>query len=422
MMAPTAYEAVVLLVEVVVVVVEVAHGHHTLAVVLVDFAIDAVRLDARDVGIEHLADVLTHEFHHFVFDGLAFCLGCQLLHVAGVLALLFVIALVARLATLLVAGQQAVHHCVGIAAYGRREVGVVGEGQSEVSDVVDGILRLHHGAQGNGLDEFLLTLSCGRIHELVERARRLPGGAGGLQLVAEAHHKLAQFLQLRRIGHVVYAVRQRLRFLSALRFSYVFCYGAVGQQHEFLNQLIGIALPLEVGTRRAALLVDVEVQLLALEFHGTILESLVAQFLGQHVEQQQLLRILALQVVGSQLLVAVEEVGRGLARSVLHTVLLQQFLHFLVGVAAVRLDDRMHHSVRAHLGILVKQEDDAVAQFFFVGAQRAHEVAEVLGQHGDGAVDEVDRGGALLRFLVDDAAFGHVVRDVGDMDAYFIKS
>ena len=42
----TANEAVVALVEVVVVVVEVAHRHKTLAVVLVNLAVDAVRLYA----------------------------------------------------------------------------------------------------------------------------------------------------------------------------------------------------------------------------------------------------------------------------------------------------------------------------------------------------------------------------------------
>ena len=48
-MAATSYEAVVALVEVIVVVVEVAYGHHAFAVVFVYLAVDAVAGDAADV-------------------------------------------------------------------------------------------------------------------------------------------------------------------------------------------------------------------------------------------------------------------------------------------------------------------------------------------------------------------------------------
>ena len=101
--------------------------------------------------------------------------------------------------------------------------------------------------------------------------------------------------------------------------------------------------------------------------------------------------------------------------------MLEQLLHLLVGIAAVGADDGVDDAMGAHLCILVEQEDHAVAELLFVGTQRAHEVAEVLGQHGDGSVDEIDGGGSLLCFLVDDGAFGDVVRDVGDVDAYFVE-
>ena len=76
----TANETVVLLVEVVVVAVEIAHRHHALAVVLVNLAIYAIALYATDVGIKLLSYKLTHIFHHLIFNGVALCiLGNELL-------------------------------------------------------------------------------------------------------------------------------------------------------------------------------------------------------------------------------------------------------------------------------------------------------------------------------------------------------
>ena len=70
------------------------------------------------MGVEDFTDVLAHELHHFIFYRLALGLCGELFHVAGVLALLFVVAFVAALAALLIAGEQTVYHGVGIAADG----------------------------------------------------------------------------------------------------------------------------------------------------------------------------------------------------------------------------------------------------------------------------------------------------------------
>ena len=80
-MMATAYQTVVALVEVIVVIVQVAHGHHTLAVVLVYLTVDAVRLDARDVGVVLVAYLILHELHHLVLDRVALSLLGHLLHV-----------------------------------------------------------------------------------------------------------------------------------------------------------------------------------------------------------------------------------------------------------------------------------------------------------------------------------------------------
>ena len=99
-------------------------------------------------------------------------------------------------------------------------------------------------------------------------------------------------------------------------------------------------------------------------------------------------------------------------------VVLEQLLHLLVGVAAVALDHRVNQVPALHAGLAVHLEDGAVGQLLLAGAQRADEVAEPLGQHGDGAVDKVDAGGAPGRLAVDDGAFGDIVGHVGDVNAH----
>ena len=80
------------------------------------------------------------------------------------------------------------------------------------------------------------------------------------------------------------AIGQRLGLLAALRLSDILGHGAVGEQHELLDELVGIALALEVGACGTAVGVDVEVQLLTLELHRPVLEPFGTELLGQHVE------------------------------------------------------------------------------------------------------------------------------------------
>ena len=97
-------------------------------------------------------------------------------------------------------------------------------------------------------------------------------------------------------------------------------------------------------------------------------------------------------------------------------------LCLLVGEAAVALDHGVHHARVQHFGLVVHLEDDRVSQLFFVGTQGTEEVAQAFGQHGNGAVYEVDGCGALLGFLVDDASFLDIVGHVGNVHAHFPPS
>ena len=112
--------------------------------VLVYLAIDTIRLDATDMRIEALAQLVCHKLYHLILDRIALSLLCHLLHVGTVLAEFLVFILAGTAASVLIACQQTVYHRVGIASDGRSEVGVVFKSQSVVTYIMGGILCLHH--------------------------------------------------------------------------------------------------------------------------------------------------------------------------------------------------------------------------------------------------------------------------------------
>ena len=81
MPSPSA-QAVVALVEVIVVVVEVAHRHHSLTVVLVNLTVYAVGSYARYMSVVLLPEEFAHELNHLILYRVTLSLLCQYLHVA----------------------------------------------------------------------------------------------------------------------------------------------------------------------------------------------------------------------------------------------------------------------------------------------------------------------------------------------------
>ena len=194
-----------------------------------------------------------------------------------------------------------------------------------------------------------------------------------------------------------------------------FRHSAVGQQHKLLDELVGIFRLLEEAARGVPFLVDIEVQFFAVEVHGSVLEATLAQLLRHAVQHDEFLGQLAR--VGFLL-----RGGRcRLTGTVDNAVLLEYLLHLLVGEAAIGTDDGMGQVPRLDVGVLVHDEDDAVAQLVLVGPERTDIVAEPLREHGDGAVDQIDARGALLCLAVDDAPLGDVVRHVGNVDTDLVE-
>ena len=288
----TAHYHEVLLIEVIVVVAQVADGNHALTVVLIYLRVDAVGSEARDMRIVCMAYLVGHKLHHLILYRVALRILRYLLHLAAVLTILLILLLVGRASTLLIPRQQSVNHQVRIAAYGRGEVRIVVESQAVVSDVVYTILRLHHRLECHHLYRILLTRAPGLVHQRIQAAGDGALGAAGLHLIAKLDHKLPQILQLRGVRHVMHAIRQGLGRRLARRarsswFSYPLGHRTIGQQHKLLNELIGILRHLEVGPYRLAVLIDVEMQLLAVELHRAVLEASRPQLFGQAVEFDQ---------------------------------------------------------------------------------------------------------------------------------------
>ena len=233
--------------------------------------------------------------------------------------------------------------------------------------------------------------------------------------------KARSFSSFSGAGHVVYAVGQHLGLASLWHAAHHLGHAAVGQQHELLDELVGVARHLHVGARGMSLLVDLEAHLGAVEADGAVLEAGGAQALGQAVERDELGGIFALGLRAGRQRFGVSarqrQVGlRGLA------VALEYLLHLLVGEAAHAAYDGVREVPLLHLALVVEAEDGRVGQFVLVGAERADEVAEAFGEHGYGAVHEVDARGAAAGFAVDGVAFMHVVRHIGDVYAHLPRA
>ena len=156
---PTAYQTVVLLIEVIEIVCEVAHGNKSFTLVVVDLYIEAPFGDAGNNSGIDFAEMVVHIFHLLEFNRCAFGVGGKLFHLRRVFALLFELLDVDRTPAGHIAFKQAVHHHVGIAADGRGEVGVVVEAEAVVADVLGGVDSLGHRTDGERRQEVLLAFA-----------------------------------------------------------------------------------------------------------------------------------------------------------------------------------------------------------------------------------------------------------------------
>ena len=182
-----------------------------------------------------------------------------------------------------------------------------------------GVACLLHGADGDGFNQVLLLLALDVIQQVVDGFGNVGLCATGAQLVAETGDELCQVVQLLRVGEVVNTVWQHFGFLAFGHAAYLFGYGAVGEQHELLYQLVGIFRLLEVDADGFALLVNFELHFVAVEVDGSCLKAVLTQYFGKLIQLEHLF----LEVSFASF---------------------YNLLGFFVGEAAVALDDGMYHA------------------------------------------------------------------------------
>ena len=74
------------------------------------------------------------------------------------------------------------------------------------------------------------------------------------------------------------------------------------------------------------------------------------------------------------------------------------------------------------IGFFVQCEDNTIAEFFLVGAQRTNEITKTLGEHRYGTVDQIDTSGTLHGLFVDDRALLDIMADISDMYTNLVLS
>ena len=283
------------------------------------------------------------------------------------------------------------HHHVRIAADGGSEVRIIVERQTIVAYIVGRIFSLLHSPDGDRFDQILFRLALDGVEQVVDAFGNIRLRTLGLQVISEAADEGGEVLHLVGIGEFVDTIDEGLFRLALWRTTDKFCYGAVGKEHELLNQLIRLFRFLEIDAQRLALLVDFKFHLVTLEVDGAVAEATVAKLFRQVVE-------------GENCLFAIALAG------------FDDFLRLLVGEAAVALDDCPANARVDDIRFVIHFEDSREAKFFLVRPQRADLVAETFGQHRNRAVHQINGGRTVESLSVDDALGVDVVRNVGDMD------
>ncbi len=285
--------------------------------------------------------------------------------------------------------HHAVHHEVGVAADGAREVEVALEGEAVMTQVLARVARLLEAPEQERVHELRLRFAGGLLEDglKVLRLRVLE-----VENVTQPGKGLLQRLDLLGAGVLVDAEEGRHVAPAELA-----RHQAVGQQHHLLHQLPGRVAPHRVHVKRA-LVVDLDAGLGEVEVERPGTDACGAQFLRE---------------VEHDLDVALElALARGQATAV------GELLHLPVRQARVGLDDGLLELERLHLACARYVHEQRKGQARLALVEGTDAVGEVLRQHRQHASREVDGRGALHGFLVEARALGHVVADVGDVDAY----
>src|ERR1035437_8957316 len=315
--------------------------------------------------------------------------------------------------------QQAVHHQVRIAPYGRSEMRISFGGQGEVADIFRAVAGLPQGAQHQVAENPLLGLAFDfgdqplvvtrgdaqpgiRHHDLAARLAAVAVLVGNAEALhrdgadAQRHAEMrGDFLELHdafRIGHFVNPVDGGDAGLLQVSGD-----ALVGRQHELLDDAVGDIARRARDAGHGAQFVELDERFRQVEIDGAAAHALLVE------HQRQLLHQLEAR---HQRLVALAHNG----------VAFEQQVDVGVGHALGATHHAGGELLAHHLAMMIDLHQRGEHQAIHVGDERAQVGGELVGQHGDGAIREVNAGAAQLGFQIDGRSGAHIVADVGDVD------
>ena len=259
-------------------------------------------------------------------------------------------------------------------------------------DVLGGVHRLGHGAHDH-LGEQPLLLGAAHLPQQ-------PVDGVWQVLLLLAHQGMAEALRQGPqlgdpllVGMVVHPVHERMG-APFFQPGNPGGHTLVGQQHELLDQPVGLVHDLLVDLQRPPLLVQTELHLGGHDLQGALRKPVLPQHPGQGVQGTHLVTEGALGPIDG-------------------------LLGLRIGEPSPGADHRAPEPFVLDAGLLIQVEDGRERQLVLIGIERAEVVAEPLRKHGHHAVHQVHRRGAGNGLLVHAGAGLHIVRHVRDVYAHF---
>ena len=367
---------------------------------IVELDEDTEGRDAADDAREFLADELRHVLDLLHVRRLALCLDGDAFALRSVVRNLRQHRAQLRLALCRDAArrkrlaQQTVHDEVRIAANRRGEVRVVASGQAEVAEAHVAVACLLHRAQRHRADDALFRLALDLLEHLldvhrldVSRLRLMNEESEGTEQVVEALDLLVRRL-------FMHAVHERLMLRV-----HVTSHRLIRDQHALFDDgLRQRALALNEGDRMS-FVIEFDLDLRHVEVNRAAAMALGLEDVAQRFERLE--HLADVLVVRDERLRLVDE----------------HLVDDIVGQAAVNVDDRRDDLVTRDFALRRDLHLTGHREAVNAGVEAADAVAELLRQHRDDAVHEVDARAALARLAVERLAFAHVPADIGDVDA-----
>ena len=234
------------------------------------------------MSFEFITHFVLHELDELVFDAGALRIRGYDLAFRAVLAQGGIGILGSAVPAAEVACEKAMHHHIRITAYRRGEMSVIREGKAVVAYVIHIVAGLRHSSEGEQLYRSEGRRFAGLVKEGVEGFGNLLPVAGRSHLEAEVAGKVAQGAQLFLIRLVVHPVNEG--FLAFL--CHELRHSLVGQEHEFLDEPVGLEGSLLIDIDRLAFFVHQHLHLRSLETDGAGCKALLAQLGGQFVQNK----------------------------------------------------------------------------------------------------------------------------------------